>query len=43
MYTRNKMEEVTVNRVTRQPTTPYITSLFPPKIVNYDLRSNIPI
>ncbi len=38
MYTRNRMEEATHNL---KP--PYITSLFPRKIVNYDLRSNMPI
>ncbi len=46
MYTRNKMEEATGNygyRATHNLTPPYITSLFSPKIVNYDLRSNMPI
>ncbi len=32
-----------VYKATHNRTPPYITSLFPPKIVNYDLRSNMPI
>ncbi len=32
-----------VYKATHSLTHPYITSLFPPKIVNYDLRSNMPI
>ncbi len=32
-----------VYKATHYITPPYITSLFPPKIVNYDLRSNMPI
>ncbi len=32
-----------VYKATHNLTPPYITSLFPPKIVNYDLRSNMPI
>ncbi len=46
MYTRNKMEEATGKcglQCNPQLTPPYITRLFPPKIVNYDLRSNMPI
>ncbi len=46
MYTRNTMEEATGNwvyKATHNLTPPYITSLFPPKIENYDLSSNMPI
>ncbi len=46
MYTRNMMEEATGNEVyqaNHSLTSPYITSLFPPKIINYDLRPNMPI
>ncbi len=32
-----------VYNATHNLTLPYITSLFPPKIVNYDVRSNMPI
>ncbi len=32
-----------VYKATHNLTPPYITSLFPPKIVNYGLRSNMPI
>ncbi len=32
-----------VYKATHHLTPPYITSLFPQKIVNYDLRSNMPI
>ncbi len=32
-----------VYKATHNLTPPYITSLSPPKIVNYDLRSNMPI
>ncbi len=32
-----------VYKATHNLTPPYITSLCPPKIVNYDLRSNMPI
>ncbi len=32
-----------VYKATHNLTSPYITSLFPPKIVNYDLRSNMAI
>ncbi len=41
---RWKRQQVTeVYKATHNLTPPYITSLFPPKIVNYDLRSNMPI
>ncbi len=40
----NKMEEATeVYKATHNLTPPYITSLFCPKTVTYDLRSNMPI
>ncbi len=32
-----------VYKATHNLTPPYITSVFPPKIVNYDLRLNMPI
>ncbi len=32
-----------VYKATHNLTPPYITNLFPPKIVKYDLRSNMPI
>ncbi len=32
-----------VYKASHNLTPPYITSLFPPKIVNYDLKSNMPI
>ncbi len=47
MYTRNKMEEGTRNRGLQGNPQPYTSIhnkfISPPKIVNYDLRSNMPI
>ncbi len=46
MYTRNKMKRQLVTEVykaTHNLIPPYITTLFPSKIVNYELRSNMPI